>query len=106
MSRGERLRVPRTSRYRGDVWPLFGGRCVLSQDAPWALLVSLVLLVGVPALWLVWEAPYLCKSVSVVPVVLVVYFWMNAVASMLYVILKCSDAVWRRCGTQVLCHAI
>ena len=61
----------------------WNGRLLISKDAPWAIGITGTLLIAGPACWIAFEAPYLSQGVSVAPVVLFVYFWINSVASML-----------------------
>lgn len=61
----------------------FHNRLQTSKDAPWVIVLALVLLLAGPACWLAWEAPYLCRAVSAAPIALIVFFWVNAVAAML-----------------------
>ena len=61
----------------------WNGRLLISKDAPWAIGITGTLLIAGPACWIAFEAPYLSQGVSVAPVVLFAYFWINSVASML-----------------------
>ncbi|WFD25606.1 protein S-acyltransferase [Malassezia nana] len=73
------VRAPRV----GHTYVFCGGYLQTSKDAPWVVLIALGFLLAGPACWLAWESPYLCQAVSVAPVVLVAYFWLNAIAAML-----------------------
>lgn len=66
---------------------LWNNRVVISRDAPWAPIITAILLIAGPSCWLAWEAPYLCQAVSVAPVVLLVFFWVNALAAMFKTVL-------------------
>ncbi|SHO75927.1 Similar to S.cerevisiae protein ERF2 (Subunit of a palmitoyltransferase) [Malassezia sympodialis ATCC 42132] len=68
---------------QGRTYYFCGGRVQTSKDAPWVLVLTLGFLLAGPACWLAWESPYLCRAVSLAPIVLVVYFWISAVAAML-----------------------
>lgn len=76
-------RVYRT--HEGQTWFLLRGHMQTSRESPWIIAVSLALLIAGPALWLAWQAKYLWLNVSPALIVLGAYFWMSALAAMMYV---------------------
>ncbi|WFD17980.1 protein S-acyltransferase [Malassezia caprae] len=84
---------------QGRTYFFFGSRLQTSKDAPWVLLFALGLFLAGPACWLAWESPYLCRAVSLAPVVLVVYFWISALAAMLRTALTDPGILPRNVGT-------
>lgn len=76
-------RVYRT--HEGQTWFLLGGHLQTSKESPWIIVISFTLLLAGPALWLVWQAKFLWLNVSPALIVLGAYFWMSALAAMMYV---------------------
>ena len=76
-------RAPRTyEKWDGANRFFLRGRLVSSGDNPLVLLIFSVVLLVLPPLWMGWEARYLWNHVSPAPVVLMAYFYLNAVASL------------------------
>lgn len=85
--------------YEGQTYALLSGRVQTSKDSPWIIVTTLVLFLAVPAMWIGWEAKFDWLHVSPAVVILGAFFWLNAIAAMLYVSLltqrHCVPRSWR-----------
>lgn len=71
--------------YEGQTCFMFCGRLQTSKDSPWIIILSMTLFLAGPALWLVWQVKFLWLQVSPAIIIIGAFFWMNALAAMLYV---------------------
>lgn len=69
--------------HKGLNYFLLRGRVMTSQDNIWMLLLIVFLVLAMPMIWMAWMARYLWTAVSPVPVVLMAYFYLNAVACLM-----------------------
>lgn len=82
----------RVRKYR--IWPggnrfILGGWGVTSQASPLAAIASFALVLAVPSVWMAWDGRWVANNISPGPVVVVAYFWMASIVTMIHT--GCSD---------------